>query len=191
MSIGSTISKFGIWAIRFLQFAFAVILTGVFGWFHHELSKARYPSINAVDVPLGFSVAAIVFTTFSIITICCLKGALQIFSAIADFVLFVGYIASAILYRQNYHIRCSRNPLSVFLVYTRENSGNFATDGEFRNCTLVKLGAALLIIQIILFFISMIISFFLSRRNDAAGQTATVGGKRRFGFRRRGHTSAV
>ncbi|KAK6535070.1 hypothetical protein TWF281_006368 [Arthrobotrys megalospora] len=186
MSVGSAVSKFGLWGLRFFQFVFAVILTGVFAWFHHQIKKARYTSINAVDVPLGFSVAAIFFTTFSIITICCLKGALQILNAIADFALFVGYIASTILYRHNYHIRCSRNPLAVFLVYTRESSGRFVTSGEFRNCSLVRLAAALLIIQIILFFLTMIISVFLSRRRDVAGEPVVVGEKKRFGFGRRG-----
>ncbi|KAK6506599.1 hypothetical protein TWF481_005057 [Arthrobotrys musiformis] len=186
MSAGSSISKFGIWGLRFFQFAFAVILTGIFAWFHHQIKKARYTSINAVDVPLGFSVAAIFFTTFSIITICCLKGALQILSAIADFALFVGYIASAILFRHNYHIRCSRNPLAVFLIYTRESSGRFSTSGEFRNCNLIRLAAALLIIQIIFFFLTMIISFFLARKRDVPGEPVAVGEKRRFGFGRHG-----
>ncbi|EPS35265.1 hypothetical protein H072_11421 [Dactylellina haptotyla CBS 200.50] len=191
MSLGSSITKFGIWGIRFFQLAFAIILTGAFAWFHHEISRAHYSSVNAVDVPLGFSVAAIVFTTFSLITICCLKGALQIFSAIADFALFVGYLASAILYRHNYHARCARNPLAVFLVYTRDASGQ-RTDGSFRNCNLVRLCAALLIIQIILFFLSMIISFFLARRGNNAGEPVVVGEKRRFGgFGRRGQRSAV
>ncbi|KAF3191155.1 hypothetical protein TWF788_007337 [Orbilia oligospora] len=189
MAIGSSISKFGLWGLRFFQFVFAVILTGIFAWFHHQIKKARYTSINAVDVPLGFSAAAIVFTTFSIITICCLKGALQIVSAIADFALFVGYIASTILFRHNYHIRCSRNPLAVFLIYTRESSDRFSTSGEFRNCNLIRLAAALLIIQIIFFFMTMIISFFLARKRDVAGEPVVVGEKRRFG--RRGHVAAV
>ncbi|KAK6362367.1 hypothetical protein TWF730_006059 [Orbilia blumenaviensis] len=191
MSVGSTVSKFGTWGLRFFQFAFAIILTGIFAWFHHQIKKARYTSINAVDVPLGFSVVAIVFTTFSIITICCLKGALQLLSAVADFVLFAGYIASAVLFRHNYHIRCSRNPLAVFLVYTRESSGRFVTSGEFRNCNLVRLAAALLIIQIILFFLTMIISLSLSRKRNVAGEPVVVGEKRRFGFGRRGQTAAV
>ncbi|KAJ6265069.1 hypothetical protein Dda_1224 [Drechslerella dactyloides] len=172
-------------------FAFACILTGSFAWFHHQISKASYSSINAVDVPLGFSVAAIFFTVFSIITICCLRGALSILSAIADFCLFVGYIASAVLYRHNYHIHCNRNPLSVFLVYTRDSSGRFVTSGEFRNCSLVKLCAALLIIQIIFFLITMIMSMLLARRREpVAGEPTVVGEKRRFGQRRSGQTAA-
>ncbi|KAF3907050.1 hypothetical protein AA313_de0208183 [Arthrobotrys entomopaga] len=183
MGVFSAISKFGIWIIRFLQFAFAAILLGTFAWFHHEISKAHYSSIRAVDVPLGFSVATIFFTAFSIVTICCLKGGLQLFTAIIDLALFAGYLASAILFRHNYHVRCSKNPLAVFLVYTRDSSGRFVTDGSFRNCTLVKLSAALLVIQVILFFISMIISALLARRGEPVGE------KR--GFGRRGHTAAV
>ncbi|KAF3925941.1 hypothetical protein ABW20_dc0106104 [Dactylellina cionopaga] len=191
MSIGSAISKSGIWVIRFFQFAFAVILVGVFAWFHHEISKARYTSINAVDVPLGFSAAAALFTTLYILTVCCVRGGYQVFFAIVDFGLFVGYIASAILYRHNYHIRCARNPLAVFLVYTRDSSGRFITSGKFRNCNLVRLAAALLVIQTILFFISMIVSVVLARsRGTAAGEPVVVGEKRRFGFRR-GQTAAV
>ncbi|KAF3915628.1 hypothetical protein ABW21_db0208576 [Orbilia brochopaga] len=190
MGLGSGISKFFIWGLRFLQFAFACILTGSFAWFHHEISKAGYESINAVDVPLGFSVAAIFFTAFSIITVCCLHGTLQLLSAIADFCLFIGYIASAILYRHNFHIHCARNPLSVFLVYTRDSSGRFITSGEFRNCSLVKLCAALLIIQIIFFFITMIVSALLARRRDGvAGEPAVHGEKRRYGMRRSGQTA--
>ncbi|KAK6535725.1 hypothetical protein TWF694_002174 [Orbilia ellipsospora] len=166
MGLVSAISKFGIWIIRFLQFAFAAILTGTFAWFHHEISKARYDSIHAVDVPLGFSVAALFFTVFSIITVCCLKGGLQVLTAIADLALFAGYLASAILFRHNYHFRCYQNPLAVFLVYTRDSSGRYVSNGEFRNCTLVKLSAALLVIQVILFFFSMIISLLLARSRD-------------------------
>lgn len=189
MAVGSAISKFGIWALRFFQLAFAIILTGTFAWFHRQISKAAFSVPRAVDVPLGFSVAAIFFTAFSIITICCLKGGLQIVSAIADFIIFVGYLASTILFRHNYHIRCSRNPLPVFLVYVRESSNRFSSSGEFRNCSLVRLSAALLVIQTIFFFLTMVISALMSRRRDVAGEPVVVGEKRRFGFGRRGHSA--
>ncbi|KAF3933241.1 hypothetical protein ABW19_dt0203572 [Dactylella cylindrospora] len=191
MSITTTVSKVGIWIIRFLQFCFAVILTGIFAWFHHRISEAQHSSIEDVDVPLSFSVAAIFFTTASIITIFCLNGALSWIFAFIDFALWGGYLASSILYRHNFHVHCADNPLGYYLVNAEINGGSWRKVGEFRNCNLVRLGAALIIIQVILFFVTMIISTFVAVKGNkpAAGEpTPVTSEKRRFFHRRSGQT---
>ncbi|KAJ6263800.1 hypothetical protein Dda_2372 [Drechslerella dactyloides] len=167
--------KSALWAVRFLQFIFAVILTGIFSWFHNRIYRAGYYPYESTDVPLGFSVAAIFIVGLSIFTHLSLGPDSQIVISLLDTALFIGYIASAIVYRHNFNANCGRNALVRV----------FRSIGK-NNCNTVRLGAALLILQILLFFISMILSHRLADRRHTA---TTVPGvheeKGRFGFGRR------
>ncbi|KAL7275506.1 hypothetical protein RUND412_001547 [Rhizina undulata] len=90
-------------------------------------------------------VEAIVVAFFSIVAICFLGYTLQLVAAFLDFVIFVGYLASAALLRHNYHVRNSRNPLRNELINLRLLNGY---DGRYvRTDGLVKLLVALVVIQ--------------------------------------------
>ncbi|KAK6340112.1 hypothetical protein TWF730_001883 [Orbilia blumenaviensis] len=167
--------KSGLWAIRFFQFIFAVVLVGILSWFHHRLSKAGYFRFDSVDVPLGFSVAALVISAVATATHLFFHDDSQTLIALFDFLIFVGYFASCIVYRHNFNANCGENLLVRV----------FRTIGS-QHCNMVRLAAALLVLQTILFFLSTILSHRLSRRRQAIDSTAGVHEeKSRFGFGRR------
>jgi len=183
-------SRFGIWVFRFFQFCFAVTLTGVFAYFHERISHTQYGPLYQVDVPLGFSVTAIFFTAAYIITIVSVSSAIDWFYVFIDFALWVGYLASSILYRHNFHFRCNRNELYYFSS-GNINGGIWVDLDRGVNCSLIRLGAALIIIQIILFFCTMLLSTYVAveKKKAPAGEPTPVGEKRRiFGKRRPGQT---
>lgn len=166
--------KTSLWAVRALQLIFAIILTGIFAWFHNRLSHAGSNRYDFTDVPLGFSVAAIIVTIIAIFTHFFLSDDSQIIIVILDFLLFVGFIASAVVYRHNYSAKCGNNQL--VRVFSSLGSGS---------CNTVRLAAALLILQILLFFASTILSDRLGRRRHSAATTSGVREEKgRFGFGR-------
>lgn len=173
--------KAGLLATRLLQFIFAVILIGIFAWSHRQMSRAGYFRYHIVDVPLGVSIAALVLTALATFTHLFLHNDSQNLIAFLDFCLFVGYLASCIVYRQNYKTSCGANLL--VRVFGSIGSGH---------CNTVRAGAALLVLQTILFFISMILSHLLSRRRQAVENTPGVHEESsRFGFGKRNQRQGV
>lgn len=165
----------GLLALRLLEFIFAVILIGVFSWMHRRMKTAGYFSYYVSDVPLGFSVAALVLSVIASFTHLFSHNDAQILIGVLDAIVFIGYIASCIVYRQNFHVSCYRNVLVRV----------FATVGS-PHCGTVRLGAALLVLQTILFFSTTIMTFALAGRRQAVDNTAGVREeKSRFGFGRR------
>lgn len=77
--------------------------------------------------------------------------------------IFVGYIASAALLRHNFHAHSERNPLSNTLIIIRESA--FDSGRVSLNHSLVKLLVALVVIQIILFFFTTLLSAFVASRS--------------------------
>jgi len=183
MAVFRAAEKFSIWAVRFFQLCFAIILTGVFAWFLHECRSNHFATLHQISVPLAFSVLAMFVCFFSIISICFLGRTLQWVAAILDIFIFAGYLASAVLYRHNYHILGYNNELRNYLIAARTYRGQ--DSDHIRITNLVRLGAALIIIQVILFFITMILSVLAARSKSNADGHA-VGEKRsRFGRRNR------
>jgi len=167
--------KSALWVVRFLQFCFAVILTGIFAWFHNRIYRAGYYPYEDTDLPLGFSVAAIFIVALAIYAHLRHGPDSQILIAILDFAVLVGYIASAIVYRHNFNVSCGNN--SIVRAF-RSVGGD--------SCNTVRLGAALLVLQIILFLISTILSHRLADRRHTALNKPGVGEEKgRFGFQRR------
>ena len=146
----ATVTKASIWAIRFFQWSFAVILLGVTSYLIHEFWEIddglSSHSPRELVVPLVFSVLAIIFTTFSIIGLFFLHYKMQLVSAFLDFVLWVGYLTSAGLNRYNYHARGRYNELWQKVVRGRMSAG--LPPRRLRNDGLVKLLAALVVIQL-------------------------------------------
>ncbi|EGX48521.1 hypothetical protein AOL_s00080g150 [Orbilia oligospora ATCC 24927] len=165
----------GLLGLRLLEFIFAVILVGIFSWFHSQMKRAGYFSYYVSDVPLGFSVAALVLTVLASFSHLFLHNDANTLIAILDSFLFIGYFASCIVYRQNFHVSCYKNVLVRV----------FATIGS-PHCGTVRTGAALLVLQTILFFATTILSFALARRHQVVNNATGVHEeKSRFGFGRR------
>ncbi|KAF3176190.1 hypothetical protein TWF788_008071 [Orbilia oligospora] len=165
----------GLLGLRLLEFIFAVILVGIFAWFHSQMKRAGYFSYYVSDVPLGFSVAALVLTVLASFSHLFLHNDANTLIAILDSFLFIGYFASCIVYRQNFYVSCYRNVLVRV----------FATVGS-PHCNTVRTGAALLVLQTILFFVTTILSFALARRHQVVNNATGVHEeKSRFGFGRR------
>lgn len=139
-------TKASIWAIRFFQWAFAVVLLGVTSYLIHQFRDFGMHGPRETVVPLIFSILAVIFTATSIIGLYFLNSTMQLASTVMDFILFVGYLASAGLLRRNYHVRGRNNHL-----WQRLNAGRLASGMSSharRNNNLVKLLAALVVIQL-------------------------------------------
>lgn len=162
----ATATKASIWAMRFLQWSFAVVLLGITSFMIHEFREidegASQRGPRELVVPLVFSILAVLFTTFSIIALFFLNHKMQLLSAFLDFVLWVGYLTSAGLNRHNYHIRGRKNQLWQKIVGGRQAAG--LSQRRLRNDGLVKLLAALVIIQLVLFFITMLLQLLAARK---------------------------
>ncbi|KAI5807738.1 hypothetical protein DFH27DRAFT_608506 [Peziza echinospora] len=162
----ATATKASIWAIRFFQWSFAVVLMGVTAYLIHEFREIdeglSSHSPRELVVPLVFSVLAIIFTSFAIIGLFFLNHMMQIASAILDFILFVGYLASAGLNRYNYHVRGHKNELWNKIVGGRVAAG--LSPRRLRNDGLVRLLAALVAIQLILFFFTMLLQVLAAKK---------------------------
>jgi hypothetical protein len=114
------------------------------------------------------SCIALVVSFFSIIAVCCLPYPLQLVAAFFDFGILSGYIASAVLLFNNYHVDNVRNPLWRWLVAIRlahNQSGR-----ERRSGALVKLLDAGVILMIFLFFLTTLLSFCLAMLNGPSGR---------------------
>ncbi|EPS37550.1 hypothetical protein H072_8805 [Dactylellina haptotyla CBS 200.50] len=131
---------------------------------------------RSVDIALGVSVAAVLFTVFSIVTIFCLKGKLQIITAFTDIAICIAYVVAAIFYRNNFNADCKSTPLAVKLWRTRHKFQRYFNldDLDFRACTVVRVGGILIIVMILLFFVSMIISVLITRSGKAAKKEVEI-----------------
>ncbi|PWW74521.1 hypothetical protein C7212DRAFT_327006, partial [Tuber magnatum] len=143
--------------IRFFQLLFAVILVGVLSYMVDQFRDFGFGGVpREVVTPEVFSVLAIPFTSFAILAALSLDSTAQIIATLLDFVLFVGYVTSAGLLRHNFHRHSDENPLRASLGVIRTAHG---IDGrEDRNGRLVRLVAGLVLIQLILYFITTILS---------------------------------
>ena len=59
----------------------------------------------------------------SLIAICCLPLFLQTLAAILDFAILSGFITSAVLLANNFHVQGALNPLRNWLVWVRRERG--------------------------------------------------------------------
>jgi hypothetical protein len=82
-------------------------------------------------------------------------------AAFFDFMVLSGYIACAVLLDKNYHSDDTKNQLWVWLVSIRRLN-NETSLREKRSAGLVKLLVALVILQILLFFATTLLSFYLA-----------------------------
>lgn len=144
--MAAKLTKTMIWLTRFFQWVFAVIIMAITAHFIRQFHNFGYHAPRETIVPLIFSVLAILFTTFSIVALYFLSHTMQLVSTVLDFILWVGYLASAGLLRRNYHVRGRNNSLWQKLYYMRTSSGR--NGHYFRNDSLVRLLAALVVIQL-------------------------------------------
>ncbi|KAF8437743.1 hypothetical protein BGX38DRAFT_1211489 [Terfezia claveryi] len=159
----SPLAKSIIWVLRFFQWSFAVIIMAVTAYFIHQFRSFGYHGARETVVPLIFSILAIIFTTFSIIGLYFLSFSMQLLSTLLDIILWVGYLASAGLLRHNYHVRGRNNLLWQKLYYGRTSVGQRPRGS--RNNALVQLLAALVVIQVILFFFTMLLQLWVAKKN--------------------------
>jgi len=153
-----------IWAIRILQFFFAVILMGVASYMVDQYRDGGFPVPDQVTLPLATSVIALILTVLSMAAVFFLNHTLQMVAAFLDFVVFVLYLASAILLRHNYHDDRARNPLWQSLMIVRRVQ--FKDDHPYMISGLVKLLVSGVIIQLFLFFATTILGAMAATRSD-------------------------
>ncbi|CCX10584.1 hypothetical protein FPQ18DRAFT_313280 [Pyronema domesticum] len=159
--IAKTLAKTATWFLRMFQNIFALILIGTCGYMLHEFAKFGFRPPQEVVVPMLFSCIALVISFFSLLAICCLPYILQLIAAFFDFMVLSGYIACAVLLDKNYHSDDTKNQLWVWLVSIRRFN-NETSLREKRSAGLVKLLVALVILQILLFFATTLLSFYLA-----------------------------
>ncbi|KAF8421852.1 hypothetical protein EV426DRAFT_575572 [Tirmania nivea] len=157
------LAKTTIWILRFFQWSFAVIIMAVTAYFIHQFRSFSFHSPRETVVPLIFSILAIIFTTFSIIGLYFLSFQTQLLSTFLDIILWVGYLASAGLLRRNYHIRGRNNQLWQRLYYGRTSIGQ--RPHGFKANVLLKLLTALVVIQVIFFFFTMLLQLWVAKKN--------------------------
>ncbi|KAF8540698.1 hypothetical protein BDD12DRAFT_563618 [Trichophaea hybrida] len=157
------LEKTATWLTRLFQWLFAVILMGICSYMIHQFRDGHLRVLPEVIVPEVASVLAVFVCTFSIMAIFFLGSTLQMVAAFLDFVIFVLYLASAIMLRHNYHIHGFLNPLTWSLINARKAQG----ENQHRNMQsgAVKTLVALVVIQIFLFFFTTIMGFLVASRH--------------------------
>lgn len=163
--MAGTAAKIATWAIRVLQFFFAIILIGITSYMVDQHRDSGLGVPREVSLPLATSVIALILTMLSMAVIFFLNYILQLVAAFLDLAVFVLYLASAILLRENYHDDRSRNPLWGSLMVAR--LVQLEGDRPKLMSGLVKLLVAGVIIQLFLFFITTILSVIAASRSDA------------------------
>jgi len=174
MAFFTGIAKILTWLIRLFQLLLAVILVGVTGYMVHEFRDHHVKVEREVVLPLVASVLGILVTSFSIVTVFFTHHLAIIIAAFFDFVIFVLYLASAGLLRHNFHVDSDKNPLRDELSYIRLYSDE--SPRWHRNGGLVKLLVGFVVIQIMLFFVTTLLSLFevKQKRVPAARTTHAV-----------------
>jgi len=162
--MAATAAKIATWAIRVLQFFFAIILIGITSYMVDQYRDGGFRVLREVSLPLATSVIALILTMLSMVAIFFLSYTLQLVAAFLDFVVFVLYLASAILLRHNYHDERRRNPLWWSLMDVRRSQ----LENDYPNLMsgLVKLLVAGVVIQLFLFFITTILGVMAASRSD-------------------------
>ena len=176
MAIASTATKFTLWTLRAFEWVFAVIALGVFAYFVSVQRDLDVHVLRETTTPLVASVLAVVFTTFTLVVSFFNSKNLQYLAAFLDFAIFVIYITSAGLYRHNFHTKGWKNPLQEYLLAAKRthrlNNHHDMING------LVKLGGALIIIQLIFYFFTWLIGGWVAYRSDVVVKERTPGEKR-------------
>lgn len=162
--MAATAAKIATWALRILQFFFAIILMGITSYMVDQYRDGGFRVLPEVSLPLATSVIALILTMLSMAAIFLLNYTLQLVAVFLDFVVFVLYLASAILLRHNYHDERRRNPLWWSLMDVRRAQ----LEGDHPNMIsgLVKLLVAGVVIQLFLFFITTILGVMAASRSD-------------------------
>ncbi|KAI5859046.1 hypothetical protein BZA05DRAFT_414783 [Tricharina praecox] len=158
-------AKIATWIIRLLQFFFAVILMGITSYMVDQYRDGGFRVLREVSLPLAASVIALILTMLSMAAIFFLNHTLQLVAAFLDFVVFVLYLASAILLRHNYHGDRRRNPLWWSLMDVRR--AQLEGDHPDLMSGLVKLLVAGVIIQLFLFFATTVLGILAATRSDS------------------------
>ncbi|PWW71880.1 hypothetical protein C7212DRAFT_337457 [Tuber magnatum] len=152
------------WLIRLLQLFFAIILVGTISFMIDQFRHYGVSVPRELIVPEVFSVLAIIISGFSILSVFFLGYTLQLVAAFLDLAMFAGYLASSILLRDNYHRRSMHDPLRRALVDMRiayRDPPHMRT-----NTGLVRLLVGLVVIQVVLFFVTTILSVFVARKME-------------------------
>jgi hypothetical protein len=152
-----------IWLIWPIQRLLAITLMGVTAYMVDQFREHHFKVLSEVVVPLVVaSVLEIVLGILSIATIFFTHHVAILLPAFFDFAIFVLYLTSTGLLRHNLHVDSVKNPLRNSLDFVRafyeENPRTHL------NGSLVKVLVDFVVIQIILFFITMILNLFVARR---------------------------
>jgi hypothetical protein len=158
------IAKTVTWLTRLLQFLFAIILMGIASYMIHKFRDAHWNVPDEVILPEVASVLGVVVTAFSIVAIWFLGYTLQFVAAFLDFVLFVLYLTSAALLRDNYHRHGDDNPLKWALVDARRRDGE--RGHENTQSGLVRMLVAGCVIQTLLFFFTTLLGAFVAMNHE-------------------------
>ncbi|KAK6509778.1 hypothetical protein TWF481_004508 [Arthrobotrys musiformis] len=174
-------AKFVLAILRFFEFAFGASLIGVCAWIHEQLADARFYNLYRIDVTLGFSVAATFISALAAVTYIFHSAGTQFVLGVFDLVLFGGYIASAVVF-SGFSTKCSTNRFVVVI----ETVGS-------TSCGTVRLAAAGIILQIVLFLTTAILSFWLAdhlhrRRAAEVVPSSPSHEQKRWYTRKRSHT---
>lgn len=89
------LAKTATWGLRLFQFLFAIILMGILSFMVHEFREFHSKVPREVTVPEVFSVLAVAFSLFSMLSVCFLNYTFQLVATFLDFAIWVGYLASA------------------------------------------------------------------------------------------------
>jgi len=162
--MAATAAKIATWALRILQFFFAIILMGITSYMADQYRDGGFRVVHEVSLPMATSVIALILAMLSMAAIFFLNRTLQLVAAFLDFVVFVLYLASAILLRHNYHDERRRNPLWWSLMDVRR--AQLEVDHPNMMSGLVKLLVAGVVIQLFLFFITTILGVMAASRSD-------------------------
>ncbi|KAI5777141.1 hypothetical protein EDC01DRAFT_598250, partial [Geopyxis carbonaria] len=154
------LAKLTTWFLRIFQHIIALVLIGITAYMTHEFVRFGYNLPQEVLIPLLFSCLALFVSFWSLLAICCLGHHLQLLAAILDFAILAGFITSAVLLHDNFHTDAASNRLRNWLVYVRV--ANQQTPRTTRTGGLVKALDAGVILMIILFFLTTLLSLYIA-----------------------------
>ncbi|TGZ77653.1 hypothetical protein EX30DRAFT_374443 [Ascodesmis nigricans] len=169
------------WLIRLLQLFFSIILMGIVSYMIHQYREYGGGDDSVPDELIVSEVASVlgVFVSlFSILAIFFLGYTLQLLAAFLDFVIFVLYLASCGLLKDNFHSDSDRNPLRNALINMRAVNGESVRVN--RHGGLVKMLVAGVVIQVVLFFVTTVLGAYVASRTKDRRERGT----RRVGRRR-------
>lgn len=154
--------------IRFFQFAWGAILLGSAGWLLSQIRQTGVrPGDKGLIVTIAFSIPAVITGIVWLATRRRGNGPTYTAFGVLDAVHWIGYLAAAGLLRKNFNGPSIQNVLAQYIIGLRAGAG--LNPHSSRVNGLVKLTVAGVVIQIILFFVTMVLSFHRARiyRNGA------------------------